>query len=118
MQVKIISTKELQKLIADKASYVLIDVREKNELVHGVIPTSKNVPLSDFGSVLNMSEKDFEKKYKFPKFKKSDKIIVYCRSGGRSGHASEILHQAGYTATNYAGSILEWSKIDKNVKAY
>lgn len=118
MVVKTISTKELQKMIADKEDYVLLDIREKNELVYGVIPTSKNLSLSEFETALNLSNKDFEKRYGFKKFTKEDKLIIYCRSGARSTHASDFLHKSGYNVLNYAGSIIEWSKIDKNVKAY
>ena len=33
---------------------------------------------------------------------------VVCRSGGRSGMATEALRQAGYDAHNMLGGLLEW----------
>ncbi|MCX7929343.1 MAG: rhodanese-like domain-containing protein [Chlorobi bacterium] len=35
-------------------------------------------------------------------------IIVYCRSGGRSARATEILRTHGYRVRNLVGGILAW----------
>jgi rhodanese-related sulfurtransferase len=113
-----ISTKELQSLIKMGEGYVLIDVREKSELAYGTIPSAKNVPCSELESAEKLSQKDFKKKYGFPKFKHEDNIIIYCRSGRRAAKATEFLNKRSYHARNYKGSILEWSKIDKRVRAY
>ena len=113
-----ISTEELKKLIDKKGKYVLIDVREKKELVYGMIPTAHNVPLSELEKAWELNEEDFEKKYGLKKPSKTDNLIFHCRSGGRSKQATEFAVSKHYHATNYEGSILAWSKIDKNVKAY
>lgn len=103
---KIISTQELKELIDSKSKdYLLVDVREKNEMIHGMIPTAVNFPLSEL-----------EKTY--TKLPKDKLIIVHCRSGGRSTKAAEFLTAKGFKIGNYTGSIAEWSKIDKNVKMY
>ena len=41
---------------------------------------------------------------------KDQKIVVYCRSGGRSGRAVQFLQANGYTgATNLRGGMLAWN---------
>jgi len=40
---------------------------------------------------------------------KNEEVIVYCRSGNRSGQACLILEMAGFTnAKNLTGGMLEW----------
>ena len=39
---------------------------------------------------------------------KSKSYIIICRSGGRSGRATEFLEDAGYDAANMTGGMLEW----------
>lgn len=40
---------------------------------------------------------------------KNDEIIIYCRSGNRSGQACMILEAAGFSnVKNLAGGMLEW----------
>jgi len=112
-----VSRDELKDLIDNKKDYLLVDVREHDELVHGMIPTAHNLPLSELNEALLLSEQDFEKKYEF-KLTKKDKIIFHCRSGGRSEKATEYANKHGFNARNYKGSILDWSEIDPNVKAY
>ena len=42
---------------------------------------------------------------------KDEEIYLYCRSGNRSGKATKILLDAGYTNAKNAGSISEASKL-------
>ena len=40
---------------------------------------------------------------------KDKEVIVYCRSGNRSGQACNILEQAGFTnVSNLVGGMLDW----------
>ena len=42
---------------------------------------------------------------------KNDEVIVYCRSGNRSGHATMILEQMGFeNVKNLTGGMLDWQK--------
>jgi len=118
MDVSIISREDLKNMIDSKEGYVLIDVREPYEIEkYGAIPTSHNVPLGQIPQDLELSEKDFEKKYGF-EINKEIKLIFYCRSGGRSDRAATLAKSKGYNAINYIGSILDWADIDQNVKKY
>jgi rhodanese-related sulfurtransferase len=103
---KTISTNELQEMMKSrKPDHILIDVREEYEIKnHGAIPTSINIPMMQLPEKL--------KRYK------DKKIIFYCRTGNRSSRATEWAITQGYDAYNYKGSVLEWSKIDENVKMY
>src|SRR3989344_4946141 len=113
-----ISMDELRKLITSKHKYVLIDIREPHELEFGMIPTAKNLPLSELPYALNLSDDEFKARYKFKKPKTKDDLILYCRTGGRSDRAALFMRGKGYAARNYKGSIWEWAKIDSNVKRY
>lgn len=44
---------------------------------------------------------------------KNDEVILYCRSGNRSGQAAMFLDMLGFKNTkNLAGGMLEWTKED------
>lgn len=110
---------ELKELIESKKDYILIDVRNEDELQNGIIPTSKNIPLPEFENALELNGEEFEKKFNFPKFEKEDNLILYCRTGSRSDMATKFAISKGFTKSkNYAGSIWEWSEHDPNVKRY
>jgi rhodanese-related sulfurtransferase len=112
-----VSTEELRELIEHKKDFLLIDVREEQELKHGMISAAKHLPLSEFKEALDMGKESFQKRYGFF-LDKNKRIILYCRSGARSGRAAEYMKSLGYKAENYPGSILEWSKFDKNINLY
>ena len=102
---KTITRDELKKLIDEKAECVLIDVREHDELQHGMIPTAINIPMGRFPGALEH-------------FGKTDRLIFYCRSGSRSASVKDLALAQGYNAVNYEGSILDWAEIDPNVEKY
>jgi thiosulfate:glutathione sulfurtransferase len=114
----IVTTEELKELIASKANFILLDVRNKDELHNGIIPTSKNLPLPEFEGALDLSEEEFKEKFNFSKPTKDDNIICYCRTGQRSHIATQLAISKGFKAKNYEGSIWQWSEIDPNVKKY
>ncbi|MSR85881.1 sulfurtransferase [Candidatus Woesearchaeota archaeon] len=116
---EVISRDEVKKLIDTKGSYTLIDVREKEELSYGMIPTAHNVPLHEMELALELVPEDFQKKYGFKKPQKEDTVIFYCRTGGRSAMATAFAKEQGYVhAKNYAGSIYDWATIDPSVRRY
>jgi rhodanese-related sulfurtransferase len=113
---KIIERDEVVKLIEGKKC-VLIDVRREDEMKYGKINGSHNIPLSEIEKALEMESKEFEKKYGF-KLSKKDRVIFYCRSGGRSAIATKIGAEKGFSCENYAGSILDWAEIDPKITKY
>lgn len=73
-------TADLKTLI-DQGAF-LVDVREPGEFSAGSAKGAVNIPLGMLESQLN-------------RFKGKENIIVFCRSGNRSGHAKVILEQHG-----------------------
>jgi len=91
------TTEELQQLIdSDTKKYLLIDVRTEGEYNSGHIPTAINIPYTEIVEKVPAEEKD-------------DLIVVYCRSGARSGRALEALEEAGYTNAYNFGGIIDWT---------
>ena len=92
---KTMTTSEVQRAIEAGTALKLIDVREVEEVEAGHIPGIINIPLS----VLELG---------MPELDKSEKYIVVCRSGNRSGMATQLLESNGFNATNMVGGMLEW----------
>ncbi|KAF5356332.1 hypothetical protein D9756_004256 [Leucocoprinus leucothites] len=89
----------------------LVDVREPNEVIQGMIPSAVNLPLTVLADSLHLSPEAFLQKHGFDKPKKSQRVIFYCRSGMRSTSASDVAKRNGYkNILNYKGSWLEWTE--------
>ncbi len=115
----VVTREELRQLIETKGNYVLIDVREKDELAFGMIPTAENIPLDELEEALRMPADEFARKYHLAKPSKDDVIIFHCRTGGRSAVATQLARALGFVhAKNFKGSIWAWAEIDKNVRRY
>ena len=101
-----ITVEELKKKMDAKEDFLLIDVREQRE---------KNI--SDIGGTLIPVNSI---PMRFNELDKEKEIIIYCRTGARSGWATNFLLSAGFTnVKNLVGGIYAWSdKIDKSVKKY
>lgn len=92
---KEISAKEVEKKLAQGEKLHIIDVREVEEVAAGKIPGAIHIPLGWIEPKMN--ELDKSKEY-----------IIVCRSGGRSGQATQYLESYGYSAVNMAGGMLDW----------
>ena len=78
----------------------LLDVREDHERADFNIG-GKHIPI---GKIQSMQFDDIEDW-------KDKEVIVYCRSGNRSGIASTFLEQAGFkNAVNLTGGMLAWQE--------
>ncbi|KAI9512650.1 Rhodanese-like protein [Russula earlei] len=88
----------------------LIDVREPDEVLQGMIPSAVNLPLSVLPAALNMEGEKFMEQYGFQKPSLDQEVAFYCRSGMRSATASDVARRNGYTnILNYKGSWLDWT---------
>ncbi|MFN3195227.1 MAG: rhodanese-like domain-containing protein [Chlorobiota bacterium] len=81
---------ELKKLI-DEGAYI-VDVRTPGEFSEGSVKGAVNIPLDDLSDNLD-------------KFKGKKGIVVFCRSGARSGSAKSILEQNGFENVINGGSV-------------
>jgi phage shock protein E len=68
----------------------LLDVRTPQEFATGGLPGAQNVPLNGIPNVLETLPKD-------------QPVLLYCRSGARSGMAQRFLAQEGFDAHNIGG---------------
>ena len=97
---KILTAKEVEKLLTEGKTVNIIDVREVDEVKEGKIPGAENIPLGLIE--FRMHELDKSKEY-----------VVVCRSGGRSGRASQFLEGQGFKVINMEGGMLAWEgKVD------
>jgi len=93
-----ISTLELKERLATGEDIILLDVRQPEEHEEKNIAHSLLIPLNELPDRLDELENY-----------KGREIIVYCRSGNRSGQAIQFLEASGYTnLKNLKGGMLAW----------
>ena len=93
-----ISVEEVKKRLDAGESLHLLDVREPHEHADFNIGGT----LLPLGRIQQMDTDEIENW-------KDDEVIVYCRSGNRSGMASMMLETAGFTnVKNLTGGMLAW----------
>lgn len=90
-----IDAEEAKSMMTDEV--LIVDVRTKEEYDQGYIPDAILLPLNDIsdGELTLLPDKD-------------QTILLYCRSGNRSGQAANILADEGYTAIYDFGGIKDW----------
>lgn len=77
-----------------QAGALLFDVREPDEYVEAHVPGAQLVPLSEIS----------ERVQDFPQAR----LLLICRSGGRSKRAGEFLQEHGRHVVNVEGGTLAW----------
>ncbi|AHN23599.1 rhodanese-like domain-containing protein [Lysinibacillus sphaericus] len=92
---KEISAKEVQQALADGQMLKIIDVREVDEVQAGHIPGMMNMPLGLL-------------EFRMHELNKNEPYIIVCRSGARSGRATQFLESQGFDVTNMVGGMLAW----------
>jgi rhodanese-related sulfurtransferase len=92
-----ITVTTLKKRMDQGESIILIDVREPYEHEEFNIG-GQLIPLGELPGKLTDLEAH-----------KDEEIVVYCRSGNRSGSAKSFMSQSGFTKVrNLLGGMLEW----------
>ncbi|MCL1697140.1 MULTISPECIES: rhodanese-like domain-containing protein [unclassified Lysinibacillus] len=92
---KEISAKEVQQAFEQGQSLNLIDVREVDEVEVGHIPGIIHIPLGLL-------------EFRMHELNKDESYIMVCRSGGRSGSATQFLESQGFDVSNMVGGMLAW----------
>ncbi len=100
MQSATISSQEAYKALND-TSFVLLDVRTMPEHLSERIKETPLIPVQELDQRLHELDQY-----------KGKKIIVYCRTGNRSGYATTLLRENGFDALNMTGGIVRW-KMEK-----
>ncbi len=84
--------------LMDEDNLIILDVREQKERKQGYIKGDLHIPLSDVKNQLS-------------KLDKNKSILVYCRSGSRSGHIAGLLTRNEYeNVYNLKGGIQAWKR--------
>jgi rhodanese-related sulfurtransferase len=82
-----------------QAGAFLVDVRTEEEFQSGHVEASVNIPLDQVAD-------------RIEEFEGKSAIIVFCRSGGRSGMAKAILTQAGISNVTNGGT---WQDVKEHI---
>lgn len=93
-KIKRVSPSEAKELMDE--GYVYIDVRSEPEFLAGHPEGSVNIPLLHMGPSGMTPNAEFLSVME-ASYPKDAKLVLGCRSGGRSLQAAEILQKAGYT---------------------
>jgi rhodanese-related sulfurtransferase len=99
----LITVEQAHKALTDKSPPLLLDVRTKAEFENGHLKNARNVPVEEF------ARGEYEER--LGDIAKDAAVIVYCRSGRRSGIAQGVLVKDGFTnIKNVDGGILAWAE--------
>jgi sulfur-carrier protein adenylyltransferase/sulfurtransferase len=109
----VIDVHELRRLLEARdrgeADFVLVDVREAHERAIVTIPGAVHVPLAriEGGEVL-------------PELAAARRVVLHCKSGGRSERALNLLRAAGHPdVVHVGGGVLAWVReIDPDLPSY
>ena len=99
---------------------LVLDVRREDEFSgkggypcdprQGHIPGARNVEVSTLFAASGVPKPADEVRALVGAEPDGTRVLAYCHSGSRSGHALIALRAAGYDACNYFGSWHEWSR--------
>ena len=85
----------------DYSKAFLVDVRTPGEFAEGSVPGAVNIPLNE----VEARVKEFQGK---------GQVVVFCRSGSRSGQAKSILDANGVANVVNGGT---WQQVKNQIKA-
>ena len=88
-------------LKANKDSFVIIDIREADELAGGKIEGSQHMPLGL--TIRNAKKKQIEGL-------RDKKICTYCGTGYRGNIAADELNKEGFNAVTLEGGYPSWNQ--------
>lgn len=92
-----INAQELFDLLSKRA-VLLVDVRNQDEVVRGIIPSAIHIPLAMLP-------------VKYEPLTKVETLVFYCHSGIRSAHAAAFAVSKGcHNVFNLIGGVLAWEK--------
>lgn len=90
-------TAEEAKKMLDEGDATIVDVRTADEYADKHIPGALLVPVESIGTEMPEALPD-----------KDALLLIHCRTGVRSKHASEKLLELGYTNVYDFGGIVDW----------
>ena len=116
---------EVKRLLDGDSGYIYLDVRTVGEFAAGHVPGAWNIPVFVRGEALGgLTTNDRFLRVVKANLPSDARLVVGCRSGGRSAMAVQLMRQAGFThlinmaggfagARNEAGgvAVLGWSML-------
>lgn len=106
-----VTARDVQQFLAEREagarSFRFIDIREPHEHEICAIAEAELIPQEQFLAQLTTMDRD-------------EPVIIFCRSGVRSGNALAAMQEAGFTqAAHLGGGILEWiDVVDPSLQKY
>jgi len=104
-----IKTESAEKMISANMSnsdFVILDVRTPEEFAEGFIAGAENI---------DIKSQDFNEK--LDKLDKNKTYLVYCKRGGRSSKASEVMKSKGFGKVyNMLGGFMKWKEENRKVE--
>lgn len=97
-----ITVQELKNEMKKNENLVILDVRTEQEFVG---------EMSKISGALHIPLQEIETRYKELEKYKDKEILVICRTGRRSGIASDFLKSKGYNAINVEGGMVKYVKV-------
>lgn len=109
-RIESIDSKELKSWIEEDKEFVLLDVREANEINAGKIESDEFLEIPR-----GLVEFSFTKKVK----DLNKPVVVYCLKGARGALTTAALNDLGYkNVYNLKGGILQWAQEGHPVSSY
>ena len=105
--IKEITVKELKNKFDNNEDFMLLDVRNIQEVLFSKINGSIHIPMNEIMDRINELDSNKE-------------IIIQCKSGKRSARVCEYLMTQNYkNVKNLIGGIIAWSnEIDNSIQVY
>ncbi len=96
-----VTPEEVERRLKRGDRFSLLDVRENEEVTHGIVPGARHVTRGHLESLVEgvLTDKDAE-------------VVVYCAGGVRSAFATQTLTELGYTkASSMSGGFTRWKDL-------
>ena len=105
--IKEITVKELKNKFDNNEDFILLDVRNIQEILFSKINGSIHIPMNEIMNRINELDSNKE-------------IIIQCKSGKRSARVCEYLMTQNFeNVKNLTGGIIAWSdEIDNSIQVY
>ena len=105
--IKEITVTELKNKFDNNEDFILLDVRNIQEVLYSKIEKSFHIPMNEIQDRINELDSNKE-------------IIIQCKSGKRSARVCEYLITQNFNnVKNLSGGILAWAeKIDSSIQVY
>ena len=105
--IKEITVKELKNKFDNNEDFILLDVRNIQEVLFSKINGSIHIPMNEIMNRINELDSNKE-------------IIIQCKSGKRSARVCEYLMTQNFkNVKNLTGGIIAWSdEIDNSIQVY